>query len=166
MQITLGAGAASTIRYEVAWSMPQPEFDRAKGASQTSWWLDSAFANEQSARARLKQVEGAVCANRGSVAVYEVAYDGKNRVVFDRVAAQCGDERPPSRSKVQTPAAPLKTPFAKLVATPPGRRPSKSKNTFQKAASLLVATGFVAAMSAALFFGGMSWWQAPAHEMV
>ncbi len=168
MRITYGANAAppSITRFEVAWSFPHAEFGPGKDCKKLSWWLDSVHPNEHSGRSRLKEIENAVCKNRGNVAVYRLDYDERNRIVSEQVVANRGGERPPFRSDVGHPSPQLKAAFAQLVRPQSIRKlAARSRSRRRIVASIFIAGGFAAVLGLAVLTAGNAWWQSPERGM-
>ncbi len=160
MRITYGSdtAAASTTRYEVAWSLPQSKLHRATAAAKISWWLDSHYSNEQAACGRLKELQNVVSKEQGSIVVYQVNYDDKNTIVSERVVARLGSENPPFRVAVLLPNKDLKAAFAQLTGTPfvqqVRRKPLLRRRL---AASFIVAGGFAGLTYLVVVFAGPAW---------
>ena len=161
MHVTFGSAAASVTRYEMAWSVPHSE--PGAGKESNIWWLESHYANGPSACNRLREIQEAVCAQRGSAAVYEVNYDNNGRIISERVVAHCGSERPPLRSNVRVANKQLRAAFARLAGASSARpRKHKSATLRRVAVSLMVMAGFAGAAYAAVGFAGTPLWQTSA----
>jgi hypothetical protein len=170
MQITFaGSGAPSgpsTVRYELAWAFPQPEFRKSREVNKITWWLDASCPNEQVACARLKEIQEAIVKRQGSLAVYEVHYDESNRIVSERVLARCGAERPPFRYEVLIPTAQLKAIFTNVSDPSSGKKGrKKSEGMRRMVAALVLAGGFGATIGTAVFFAGTSWREADERKL-
>lgn len=154
MRITYGTSdsqlTATGVRYDVTWCITQPQF-RVQ-SKKTCWWFDSAYSSEVAASVRLKELQGPLTENHGSVAIYEVQHDDSNRIVSERIVARAGGDRPPFRSEVQIPGAKLKAAFDELVRPRPRKVVRKSQS--RVGVTLAMAAGFSCAIGLAVFFAG------------
>jgi hypothetical protein len=149
--------AAFTTRYEVAWSMPQTKLGQV---ASNSWWLDSTHHSEQSACARVTEIEKVVSGKQGSATAFKVHYNGQN-IVSERVIARVGNATPPSRSAVLAPNDELKAVFAELANASSLRRSrNKSSSPRRTAIVLIVSAGF------ALFVGLVAMRASPTERPV
>jgi hypothetical protein len=86
---------ATTVRYDVVWTLPFREFTRQGYTVGPTWWLDSMHRDQIAANKRFNAAKDAIVAGNGTIMLFEVEADRGSDVFHQRAINRAGNQTSP-----------------------------------------------------------------------
>lgn len=87
---TTAKAATTTVRYDVAFTLPFKEFSRQSYVISNTWWVDSMHRDQIAATKRFNAIKDAIAASNGSIVLFEVEADRGSDVFHQRAINRAG----------------------------------------------------------------------------
>lgn len=108
---------STTVRYDVAWTLPFNEFTRQKYVEGPTWWVDSMHRDQTQANKRYNAIKDAIVAGNGSIVLFEVEADRGSDIFRQRALKREGVSlTPPPITEINLTAVDIDKSFQAFLA--------------------------------------------------
>ena len=108
---------STTVRYDVAWTLPFNEFTRQKYVEGPTWWVDSMHRDHTQANKRYNAIKDAIIAGNGCIVLFEVEADRGSDVFRQRALKREGvSMTPPPITEINLTAVDIDKSFQEFLA--------------------------------------------------
>lgn len=108
---------STTVRYDVAWTLPFNEFSRQKYVEGPTWWVDSMHRDQTQANKRYNAIKDAIIAGNGSIVLFEVEADRGSDIFRQRALKREGVSlTPPPITEINLTAVDIDKAFQQFLA--------------------------------------------------